>query len=387
MSFESIFRKSRYAFGEIFQCAPRRLLGVRYDKTPKEILIINFMGIGNVVLFTPVLQTLRKKYPDAKITLILAKRGTKDVIDSSGLTDEIIEHDIRGEGGVERFLAMAGSMSSRDIDLGVTFYRSPKAARFLFESCVGYSVGFKYPFRKFKSVGFLLSSAVELDLQRHEVDHNLDLLRTIGVRDEELVVDPTFYFVKENIKAAREKLAEKKIDTAHPLIGFHTGAFVDLIKKVWPAEHFSALGDMLVDRYDARILIVGGEEEREYVDGIISGMKAKNRAHNLAGVLTLKETAALISEMDLFISNDSGPMHIAAGVGMPVIGIFGPTSDAKNAPWPKAGVPAEVIRYEMDCAPCYVPYSARIDCDHVTCMKKVTPRMVFERCLEILRVE
>ncbi len=386
MNLESIFRKARYAFNEIFQCTPRRLLGVKYGKIPGEILIINFMGIGNVILFTPVLQTLRKKYPTSKITVILAKRGTKDVIDSSGLVDEIIEHDIRGEGGVNKFLAMAESMSNRKIDVGITFYRSHRSARFLFESCVSYSVGFKYPFRQFTSVGFLLGSAVKLDLERHEVDHNLDLLRAIGVSDEELVIDPTFYFGRHDLKSAREKLAGAKIDIGRPMIGFHTGAYKDLIKKVWPAEYFSALGDMLVDRYDARILIVGGPEERKYVDAIVSRMKAKKKSHNLAGVLTLKETAALISEMDIFISNDSGPMHIAAGVGTPVIGIFGPTSDAKNAPWPKKGVPAEVIRYEMDCAPCYVPYSARIDCNHMTCMKKLTPQMVFDRCLEILRV-
>jgi ADP-heptose:LPS heptosyltransferase len=88
--------------------------------------------------------------------------------------------------------------------------------------------------------------------------------------------------------------------------------------------------------------------------------------------------------MKLFISNDSGPMHIAAGVGTPVLGIFGPTRDAKNRPWPQAGVPANVIRYPIDCAPCYVSYSGDIKCQTLECLKRLTPDMVLRACVDTI---
>ena len=377
----NIVRKSRFLLNELFICLPQRMLSMPYRGKPERILVINFQGIGNIVLFTPVLQTLRERFPAASITLMVPAGGAKEVVSGSDLVDEIVEHDIGQGRAVKRLLEIFRSFSARSFDLGISYAPIFGVTRFLFEIGAKFRIGFYYPYKWFSKTGMLLHRAARLDLKKHEVLHNLDLLDVLGI--EKRIIDPTFYFTEDDVLHAREKLQLKGTSATRPFIGFHTGASPKLLKKRWPKESFASLGDMLADRINARMMIIGGEDEREYVDELISHMKHK--ATNLCGALTLKETAALISEMDLFVSNDSGPMHIAAGVGTPVIGIFGPTSELKNAPWPKEGVPARVIRHPMDCAPCYAPYSARIDCNHMTCLKRVTAKSAFAECMAILK--
>jgi lipopolysaccharide heptosyltransferase II len=374
-------KKLRYILDEIINSAPRRIFKIPYRGRPQYILIIYFQGIGNTVLFTPVLQTLRKAYPDARIITVLAPRGAKEVISDSGLVDELIEYDIKADKKGSTLEEIAAYLRPKNIDLGFTYSWNLKAIRLLFEAGARYRVGFSYPYRWTRRVGFLLHTAVELDINKHEVLHNLDLLKAIGICNFE--IHPTFYFNEENLNSAMKKLTQRGIKVQRHKVGFHTGSYADLAKKIWPAEYFAALADMLLEHYDVQIMIVGGLTEQLYVEKIIKKMRHKNVV-NLAGLFTLKETAALMSTFDCFISNDSGPMHIAAGVGTPVIGIFGPTRETKNSPWSHKGIPAEVVRVPMDCAPCYVPYSSHISCEHIQCLRKLTPDIVFKKFAKMI---
>jgi lipopolysaccharide heptosyltransferase II len=370
----------RYVINDVTKCFFIRKLGIRFKKIPNSILIANFHGIGNMVLFTPVLQTLRAVYPRAKIIVIVANRGAKDVIFNSGLVNKIIEYDSRNDKNGANFLEIVNYLRGMDIDLGFSCSQNSIEPLFLFEANVKYRAGFLYKTQSVKRAKFLLHFAIEHDMSKHEVIQNLDLLSPIGV--DEFIINPSFYFEPKHLESAYKKLESRGVKLSNPMIGFHAGCHVNLVKKRWPLENFARLATELIAKYNAQAVFVGDNSEKGDINNIASMMD--HHVANLAGILSLKETAAIVSKMRLFISNDSGPMHIAAGVGTPVIGIFGPTREDKNSPWPRNDVPAMTVREPMACAPCYVSYSGNIDCDHMSCLRQLTPEKVLAACEDIL---
>ena len=140
--------------------------------------------------------------------------------------------------------------------------------------------------------------------------------------------------------------------------------------KRWPAERFAALADMLAERAGAEVLLIGAGAELEVSEGVARLMR--RRPTLLTGRTELAETAALLSVADLLVTNDTGPAHVAAAVGCPVVVIFGPTNPVTTRPFSTL---AEVVRRPPDCAPCMLR-----DCpiDH-RCMNAITAEEVFAR--------
>ncbi|BBO67219.1 ADP-heptose--LPS heptosyltransferase [Desulfosarcina alkanivorans] len=377
---EKFLRFGTHLKDEIFSCMPTRKSRVIYKKIPKNILVIFPHGIGNMVLFTPVLENLKINFPDSFIILLLAPRNTKEVITDSRLFDTIIEYDKNQKNSSQLFFDIVKIFKNANIDLGLSFSMSAEFPRLMSLSKVKYRIGFKYNYRKLKDVNYLLHKSVLSDSNKHEVLNYLSVLKLIGITD--FIIKPCFYFKKNLPYTVREKLKNDGLNYKKNVVGFHTGSFLDMIEKRWPPENFAKLGNLLTKNFSVQIVIVGGEEEKNYINKIID--KMDGYVKNLAGTLNLKETAALISTMKLFVSNDSGPMHIAAGVGTPVIGIFGPTNEIKNSPWAHENQIVKVIRHPMNCAPCYIPYSGKISCKNNKCLRSITPEDVFSKCEDIL---
>jgi lipopolysaccharide heptosyltransferase II len=371
----------RYLATDITRCLWIRKLGIGFGRTPNRILVANFHGIGNMILFTPVLQTLRASYPRAEITMVVANRGTREVISESGLVDKIFEYDAGNDEKRDNFHQLVEYLRQLDFDLGFSCTKNSIESLLLFEANTRYRIGFSYKIRSLTDAKFLLHATADHDHSKHEVIQNLDLLKPLGIKAPQ--IRPSFYFKPHHLDSALQKLKSSGIALGDRRIGFHAGSHVNLSQKKWPFDYFAKVAAETITQYNAQAVFVGGRNERGEVERIIKLMVRP--AANLAGLLTLKETAAVISTMKLFISNDSGPMHIAAGVGTPVIGIFGPTDEAKNAPWPQPGIPAKAIRNLTGCAPCYFPYSGKIDCDAAECLRKLTPDMVLQACRDMLK--
>jgi lipopolysaccharide heptosyltransferase II len=152
----------------------------------------------------------------------------------------------------------------------------------------------------------------------------------------------------------------------HPGSGVHQAGF-----KRWPKERFSELADSLISDLGASVIFFGGAEETKLVEDI-SGMM-RTQPLIMTGQTTLSETAALIEKCSLFISNDSGLLHVASAVSAPVIGIFGPTDPRRTGPYPDSSA---VIRKDMTCSPCYAGKPVR--CDHIECLDSITVKDVIE---------
>jgi len=137
------------------------------------------------------------------------------------------------------------------------------------------------------------------------------------------------------------------LDQSDYVIGFGPGASFGSAKQ-WPPDRFSKLGDRIIQKYGSRIIVFGGEEDRNGAEAIVDGMKEK--ALSLAGKTSLKSLGAMMEKCSLYITNDSGPMHIAAAVGIPIIAIFGSTDPSETHPLSDSYC---IMQKDTDCAPCW----------------------------------
>jgi ADP-heptose:LPS heptosyltransferase len=146
--------------------------------------------------------------------------------------------------------------------------------------------------------------------------------------------------------------------------------------KSWPKESFAELGDQLASRIGAKIILTGGRADRSLVEEIASQMRTRPLV--AAGRTTLKELCALFRKVDLVITCDSGPMHIAAALGTRTVALFGPTDPRRTGPY---GMGHRVLQKQMDCVPCF-----KRRCPDNRCLKEITVEEVGEAAAEILRV-
>ncbi|MFH1226493.1 MAG: glycosyltransferase family 9 protein, partial [Planctomycetota bacterium] len=204
--------------------------------------------------------------------------------------------------------------------------------------------------------------------KRHFLERALDAVKAIGADTDNRQTE--VWITDADRKFAQELLA-KNIDLNNKLlIGIHAGANPwSLVRQSWPPERFAAVSDVLADKYGAKIIFTGGHSEIPLIEQVASLMR--NKPFIAAGLTTLKQAAALMERCHLFISNDTGPMHMAVAMKTPTIGIFGPGN------WLAMGTYAPetnfvMVRKDIDCWPCH-----NLKCTTRACMELVTAEDVF----------
>ncbi len=332
----------------------------------RNILVIMMGGIGNMIFLTPALKALRKALPSSSFCFLLGPYGAEKAIEGSGLIDKkiIIEPDKYKElsGYVrlirelrkERFTLSIASTGTNPVKSGLLCFLS--GVKFRSGENVG-GIGFFYNFR------------IPFDNDRHEVESNIQLVQSLGieVKDRSLFVERS----EEDKKYARDFFSKQDLEGKlvigiHPGSGIHQAGF-----KRWPRERFSQLADLLSDELEATVILFGGADEVELADDIKKMMHSEPIV--TSGKTSLAQTAALIEKCRLFISNDSGLLHVADAVNTPVIGIFGPTNPKRTGPYSDS---SSVIRKELACSPCY--QGKPVSCSHLECLNLITVAEVFE---------
>jgi ADP-heptose:LPS heptosyltransferase len=219
-----------------------------------------------------------------------------------------------------------------------------------------------------KTVGYDQKGSVydvTIPLERkHELEINLDIVRTILPGNANtLVRDLTPFVRRPDRKSGQLK------------VGFHASTHPSMPEKCWPYRNFAALGRLLKSHTGAVTCLFGAKSDN------LHGFTNGDFDVNLVGKLDLKGTMERIADMDFFVTNDSGLMHIAASLQVPVVSIFGPTDEFKNAP---VGRQHLVIKLDLGCRPCYRPWG-KIQCLHdaeYKCLRGVSPETVFSRIKE-----
>jgi heptosyltransferase-2 len=220
-----------------------------------------------------------------------------------------------------------------------------------------------------RGMGLFYNLKVPFDRNRHEVESNIQLIHRLGIE-----VDDRALFIqrsKEDKNSAQKYFTQhdlegKLVVGVHPGSGIHQAGF-----KRWPKERFSQLADKLINDFGAAVILFGGAEETELADEIKDMMESAPLI--TAGQTTLAETAALIEKCRMFISNDSGLLHVACAVDTPAVGLFGPTSSKRTGPYSGS---SSVIRKDLTCSPCYSGKPVR--CDHFECLNLITVEDVLQ---------
>jgi heptosyltransferase-2 len=308
-----------------------------------RILLISPNWVGDTLLMTPALAGLRRHYPKARITAVVTP-WTEPLLAHNTAVDELIVYDPKGKqrSWVDR-LRFASELRRIGFDTAILFPNSFHAALIAYLARIPKRVGYNTDGR-----GILLTRSVPLDKdskRKHIVEYYLDIIRALGV-------EVTARGLCLNLCPADEQFAEQfliseGIDSAQPLVAIHPGAVKP--EKRWSAKRFAEVAKIMIAQYGAYVILLGSSTEQELLQHI-SRLITFSRVLIPEGT-SLTQTAALIKRCQLFIGNDSGLMHVAAALGIPVVAVFGPGTPVTTAPWMDKELYRVVLK-EFDCRPC-----------------------------------
>lgn len=290
----------------------------------RNILIVRTDRIGDVILTTPAIKVLRQTYPAARISILIAPL-TKELTAGNSDLDEIIVDDRRGvHRGISGFWRLVWSLRRKKYDLAILYHTKKRTNCLCWAAGIPRRVGYKN-----EKFGFLLTDQIpdERHLGRqHEAQYCLDVLRHLGISGNH-IFDKSPQDLAEDVyvpisagawRWIEEFCREQHISGRERLIAIHPGAS-DPAKR-WPERQFAGLIEQLAGRYPARFFLIGTQETTGIARQIVSLTQVP--VLDLTGKTTVGQLAGVLKRCNLLISNDSGPVHIAAGAGTPCVSIF-----------------------------------------------------------------
>jgi heptosyltransferase-2 len=350
----------------------------------KKVLVFPLYGIGDVLMSTPAVRNLKEQL-DCEITYLHMFKTTHDILLNNPYIKENIFFPFLSSSKLQgiRFLLQF----RKKFDCSVNFYPSNRKDYNLAAYLVGCPVriGHRYVIRDTAELNFLKNMTMQEDDTLHNVEEDLRLLDFLGVKTKK-PYPMDFFATAEEHQFAEHWERDKKIE-GRMLIGMHPGAsaFKNHAKKKWPEVAFAALIDMLSSELkDSVLLLFGGPEEQDLRRTVMSIVHDPERVLPVDHV-SVRQAAALMMQCSLFVSNDSGPMHMAAAARVPTVAIFGPTNPVWVRPW---GVPHKVVRACESCKPCfrYSPRPMRCGAGRdFVCLRDITVGEVYKACLDLLR--
>ena len=344
------------------------------NRTIQRIVVRGTNWVGDAVMTVPALRELRQLFPDAHLTLA-TRSWAQELFAEADFIDDLLVYDRRGLGSV---LAQVREWKNCEFDLAVLFQNAFEAALIPALARVPLRVGYATERRS-----FLLTHPLSLPdwrSSKHEVFYYLNIVAALErlIKGGERIPDDYEPDAQLKVSEARRAraanfLAQYGVQSDRKLIALCPGSINSRAKR-WPAESFAALADLLIDR-QAQVLLIGSPEE-----SAVSLEVARRMRHDpimLTGNTTLSQVIEVLDIVDLLITNDTGPAHIAAALGRPTLVIFGPTNPLTTRPFSSS---SEIVRHPPECAPCMLR-----DCpiDH-RCMTAISPEEVFARAQVIL---
>jgi lipopolysaccharide heptosyltransferase II len=324
----------------------------------RRILVRGTNWLGDAVMTTPALGRIREYFPEAGITL-LANPLVAELFVSHPWIDDVMIYDRKGRhAGLKGRFLLAGELKACSFDLAVLLPNSLDSAFLTWLARIPRRLGYVTDGR-----GLLLTDKVPLSarmLTGHQTGYYLAMLDYCGITGS----PKSQLLTTTNAEDAgiHELLEAEGIRAGSIVIGVNPGATYGSAKR-WYPERFAAVADQLARQWDARVVITGGRDETKIAEDICGALTSP--CINLAGKTGIRELMALIKRCNFFITNDSGPMHIAAAFDVPLVAIFGSTDHTTTFPLARQ---TALIRKQVDCAPCM---KRECPTDH-RCMKEVT---------------
>jgi heptosyltransferase-2 len=329
--------------------------------------------LGDAVMSLPAIRAIRQACPRADIVLV-ARPTVAGIYARESSIDRVIACPAAKTWGARR--AFAARLRQERFDAAFLLPNSFDAALTVWLAGIPERIGYARDGR-----GWLLTRAIRRpeagDIPRHERFYYLELLRRAGLIEH---FPETTAIRLEGIPDAREAGAARlrELGVAGAVIGVSPGAAYGNAKR-WMAESFAAAASAVAMSLASSVLVFGSAAERELCETVAADLRDRGvAAHNLAGATSLAEFVNLAAACRLYLTNDSGAMHVASALGVPTVAIFGATDDSTTGP---TGPFVRVVREHAECSPCLLR-----DCpiDH-RCMTRVTPERVAAVALELIR--
>ena len=339
------------------------------NEQPKNILIVRTDRIGDLILTLPLAGLIKKQYPDSKVSF-LVREYTKNLVSNHPFVNEVIV--LKESNGNVPLFENVNIIKQKKFDNCIVVYPRFKISLIVFLSRIKNRIGTGY-----RWYSFLFNQKVyehRKNAERHELEYNVNLLEKLGIKNTiaEKSISYDLRVDESSLQNVIKILIDEKFDLHKPIIIVHPGSggsSMDLpIGKF--AELVSKLDD---DNY--QIILTGSRNEIELCEKI----KSSNKVKNLAGRFNLDELTALISKSAMFISNSTGPIHIAAALGKYTVGFYPKIVSCSQERWGPYTNKKLVYEPQIDCKNC-----TREQCEKLNCMDSIDITKVYTDIKNVL---
>jgi len=343
------------------------------EKHLKKILFTKYLGMGSIVQATPLIRSVKIKYPEARI-IFLTFVDNKALITALGLIDEVL--CIRTNTLLVFLADVLGSLRHLrkeriDCVLNLEFF-SKFGAIMSFLSGARITVGYylKEPWRS-----HLISHKVYYNHYKHIAEIFMALGNAIEASSKDLSLEKPVIPAEET-RHVHRLFEEHGIKNHHFNIAVNINTSSLSLNRSWPLTNFANLIAKMADAYGTRIILIGGKGDIRRVEEMVALLGTHQKAVNLAGKTSITQLLALMEQIDLVITNDSGPLHLAVMMGLPTISFFGPESPLQYGP---QGANHTVLYKGYYCSPCLHVYNEKNSkCRDNICLKDISVDEVFE---------
>lgn len=328
---------------------------------PNRILILGYRHLGDTLFITPALSSLKMKFPYSHLTL-LAGKASYELLKGNPAVDELI---VLPKISFKEKLKIRKILKRERFDTAILFRHTFLDALFIYFLGIPQRVGLAW-----KGCGLFLTHKVPYSHNWHEVERYLEIVKLLGASSEDKGLK--VFISSRDKEFAKVFLQKRGVTDKDLLIGLNPGSSEKWKIKRWGKERFAQLSDELIKKDKAKIIIFAGPDN----DGLTSEITKlmENEPIVLEERVTLKQLAALIGECHLFITNDTGPMHIASAMKTKVIDIVGPSNPKKTGP---LGDNVVIIKKDLPCRPC-----KKRTCEDLSCLRLITVEEVLKKVEE-----
>jgi ADP-heptose:LPS heptosyltransferase len=337
----------------------------------KSILVIKFFGMGSILLATPAISLIRRAFPEARISF-LSFRNNKELLERISTIDEVLTVNRSSfVSFMKETLLVAHSIRLNHYDIVFDFEFFSKYSTLLNGlSRAHIRIGFDLPTMWRASI---LTHQVPLEKNQHVVHSFCAQIKSVATKaDHTPDVEAPRICDSDHASLLRKFPIDRK-----RIITINVNAGDTFLERRWPGERFGQLVAKLAQDDESLFCFIGNSEERTYVRQVMGQTQNVDRCVDTAGQLTIPELGALLQRSDILISNDSGPLHLAASLGIPTLGLYGPESPefygARSAD-------SAILYKGIPCSPCMNIYSAKqFQCPyHARCMREISVDEVYE---------
>ena len=335
----------------------------------KRILVIKLSALGDLILSVPALKAIRKKYPSPHRITLLTGKAIAPVLSNCPYVDEVMVYDFKeSDKGIFKLFRLGKELRRKNFDTAIDLQNNRKSHILCALSLASLRCGYQN-----KKFSFLLNRKVKEDkFILGPLEHQFRILNLLDIelKDKNIELWPS----KEDERYIDDFLNSEWLSGSQILVGAHLSSSQKWLTKRWPLEYIAQMSEELALR-DIRVALTGERIPQKELR-VFNQLTKKSKPIIACGKTTINQLACLIKRCNVFISGDTAPLHIASGVGTPVIALFGPTDPRRHVSSEKDVL---ILKKGLECQPCYKP-----KCISIECMKQITVDEVKEAVLKLL---